>query len=201
MKSSDNQAAVSIDELYKNYGDQLKLESLTGRAGFKRQITSSEITKPGLSRPKYVSGQVRILGRQELKRLELMQGDQEKELTRSLRTGEVPCYIVTKGFEPGPKIVKLCKKTKTPLFQTNLFTGKLITTLENILQESLTPFTTAHGVLLEVYGTGVLLLGESGIGKSESALDLINRGSKLISDDIVEIRMSGSGRLLGKGPK
>ena len=199
MKSLNDRKEFTVGELYKSWGKELRLNAITGKGGFSRYITSALVLKPEIpglnNQTDTQAGRIQILGRGELKRFYSLP-QEEKEEFASL----VPCFITAKGLVPEPSLKNACQKTKTPLFSTGQFTGKLITTLETILEERLSPFTTAHGVLLEVYGVGVLILGESGIGKSESALDLINRGSKLISDDIVEIRKSGSSGLLGKGP-
>ena len=204
MKSSSDTLEVPVSELYSRWGKELRLEIITGQKGLARKITSDEVLKPGkVSFDPQISdkGKVRILGRTELKRFYSMSAEEKKEFADPLSSGQIPCFILSKGLIPEPSLKKACQKTNTPFFITGHFTGKLITTLESILRERLTPFTTAHGVLLDVFGIGVLILGESGIGKSESALDLINRGSKLISDDVVEIRKSTSSKLSGKGPE
>lgn len=201
MKSSSEQTYVTVGELYKNWGAELGLDAAAGQKGFNRRITSFEILKPGASLSTGQKGKIRILGRPEISRLSSMSKDEEKEYAEYLTSGGPPCYVISKALTLGEAELKLFDKTKTPLFMTTSFTGKLITSLELKLKERLTPFTNAHGVFLEVFGEGLLILGESGIGKSESALDLIYRGSKLISDDVVEIRKSSSARLFGKGPR
>jgi len=204
MKSSSDTLEIPVSELYSNWGKDLRLDIITGQKGLTRKITSDEVLRPGkISIDTQITkkGKVQILGRVELKHFYTMSAGGKKEFTDSLLSGQPPCFILSKGLIPEALLKKACQKTNTPFFITGHFTGKLITTLESFLRERLTPFATAHGVLLDVYGVGVLVLGESGIGKSESALDLINRGSKLISDDIVEIRKSTSSRLSGKGPE
>lgn len=196
---------IQVKDLYDMWGEELRLDLITGKKGFSRKITSNEIIRPATTRSYDTriikKGKVQVLGRAELKHIYTMPTEEIKEFTDSLSSNKIPCFIMSKGLVPETPLVSICQKTKTPLFSTGLFTGKLITTLESLLREKLTPFTTAHGVLLDVYEVGVLILGESGIGKSESALDLINRGSKLISDDIVEIRKPAPLTLSGKGPE
>ncbi len=204
MKSLSNVPQIQVSELYSTLGKELHLNVIAGKKGFSRKITSHEILKPGniwVDTGAAEKGKVQILGRVELKHFATMSAEEKKKFTDTLQSGHIPCFVVAKGLSAEASLVKICQKTKTPLFSTGLFTGKLITNLESILRDRLTPFTTAHGVLLEVYGVGVLILGESGIGKSENALDLINRGSKLISDDIVEIRKSAQSALCGKAPE
>ncbi|HEX3037163.1 MAG TPA: HPr(Ser) kinase/phosphatase, partial [Thermodesulfobacteriota bacterium] len=93
-----------------------------------------------------------------------------------------------------------CGKKEVPLFVTKLHAGKLISHLNAILEERLAPFVNIHGVLMDIHGLGVLILGKSGIGKSECALDLIIRGSKLIADDVVQVRKIDTSKLIGSGP-
>ena len=126
---------------------------------------------------------------------------EKKSVAVSLMSQNVPCFIVTRDLTPDKKLLEACEKNCIPLFSTKLYTGKLISMLQEILEVRLAPFATAHGVLMDIHRLGVLLLGKSGIGKSECALDLILRGSKLISDDIVEIRKVGPTRLVGNGPE
>ena len=201
MKSSSEETSVTVEELFDELGVELGLGTASGKKGFNRKITSFEVLKPRASLNTDQKGKVKVLGRAELKRLGAMSGSEERQYASYLGSGDPPCFIISKGLTVEQKVLKLFNKTKTPLFMTASLTGKLITSLEKVLKERLTPFTTAHGVLLEVFGAGLLILGESGIGKSESALDLIYRGSKLISDDVVEITKSSSGRLFGKGPR
>ncbi len=204
MKNLSNAPQIQVSELYSTWGKELHLNLIAGQKGCSKKITSHEILKPGnisIDSKTAKNGKVQILGRVELKHFHTMSAGEKREFTDSLLSDHIPCFILSKGLVAEAPLVKICQKTKTPLFSTGLFTGKLITNLESLLRKRLTPFTTAHGVLLDVYGVGVLILGESGIGKSESALDLINRGSKLISDDIVEIRKSTPSRLSGKGPE
>lgn len=146
-------------------------------------------------------GTVQVLGRAEMSSYRALSAAGKREFTDDLISEQIPCLILSKGLNPEEALKRACQKSKTPLFITEHYTGKLISLLEGLLKERLTPFATAHGVLLDVYGVGVLILGKSGIGKSECALDLINRGSKLISDDLVEIKKSVSSRLFGNGPK
>ena len=205
MKSFEEVKELQVDELYSAWGKELRIEIITGRRGLTRKITSDKIRKPRMvpidSEVKLEKGTVQILGRAEMSRYSALSAPGKWKFTDDLVSEQIPCLILSKGLNPEEALKKACQKSKTPLFITGHYTGKLISPLEGLLKERLTPFATAHGVLLDVYGVGVLILGKSGIGKSECALDLINRGSKLISDDIVEIKKSVSSRLFGNGPK
>ncbi len=205
MLNSDTENPLRVEELLKSWGEELEIEILTGEKGLERIISSDRIQKPGLklldSVLKLDKGTVQILGKTEIAYFDRLKPAEKKNVTGSLMSQDVPCFIVTRDLTPDKKLFEACEKNRIPLFSTKLYTGKLISMLQEILEVRLAPFATAHGVLMDIHRLGVLLLGKSGIGKSECALDLILRGSKLISDDIVEIRKVGPTRLVGNGPE
>lgn len=205
MQNSDTENALRVEELLKSWGEELEIEILTGEKGLERRISSDRIQKPGLklldSELKLDKGTVQILGKTEIAYFDRLKPAEKMKVTGSLMSQDVPCFIVTRDLTPDKKLFEACEKNRIPLFSTKLYTGKLISMLQEILEVRLAPFATAHGVLMDIHRLGVLLLGKSGIGKSECALDLILRGSKLISDDIVEIRKVGPTRLVGNGPE
>ena len=205
MQNSDTENPLRVEELLKSWGEELEIEILTGEKGLERIISSDRIQKPGLklldSVLKLDKGTVQILGKTEIAYFDRLKPAEKKNVTGSLMSQNVPCFIVTRDLTPDKKLFEACEKNRIPLFSTKLYTGKLISMLQEILEVRLAPFATAHGVLMDIHRLGVLLLGKSGIGKSECALDLILRGSKLISDDIVEIRKVGPTRLVGNGPE
>lgn len=205
MLNSDTENPLRVEELLKSWGEELEIEILTGEKGLERIISSDRIQKPGLklldSELKLDKGTVQILGKTEIAYFDRLKPAEKKNVTGSLMSQDVPCFIVTRDLTPDKKLFEACEKNRIPLFSTKLYTGKLISMLQEILEVRLAPFATAHGVLMDIHRLGVLLLGKSGIGKSECALDLILRGSKLISDDIVEIRKVGPTRLVGNGPE
>ncbi|MGD9653033.1 MAG: HPr(Ser) kinase/phosphatase [Candidatus Dadabacteria bacterium] len=205
MLNSDTENALRVEELLKSWGQELEIEILTGEKGLERRISSDRIQKPGLklldSELKLDKGTVQILGKTEIAYFDRLKPAEKMKVTGSLMSQDVPCFIVTRDLTPDKKLFEACEKNRIPLFSTKLYTGKLISMLQEILEVRLAPFATAHGVLMDIHRLGVLLLGKSGIGKSECALDLILRGSKLISDDIVEIRKVGPTRLVGNGPE
>ena len=205
MLNSDTENPLRVEELLKSWGEELEIEILTGEKGLERIISSDRIQKPGLklldSELKLDKGTVQILGKTEIAYFDRLKPAEKMKVTGSLMSQDVPCFIVTRDLTPDKKLFEACEKNRIPLFSTKLYTGKLISMLQEILEVRLAPFATAHGVLMDIHRLGVLLLGKSGIGKSECALDLILRGSKLISDDIVEIRKVGPTRLVGNGPE
>lgn len=204
MQRSNANTPFKVRELYKSWGKDLALNIVVGKKGFNRNIELDRVQKPGLrmieSNIQLEDGKIQIFGRTELNYLESLTPVKQKKIADILSEKDIPCYIISKGLYPPDLLKKALERKNVPLFITDLYTGRLISTLNYILEERLAPFITQHGVLMDIHSLGVLILGTSGIGKSECALDLILRGSKLIADDIVEIRKIGVSKLIGSGP-
>ncbi|MER3446483.1 MAG: HPr(Ser) kinase/phosphatase [Candidatus Dadabacteria bacterium] len=205
MKGIKIGAPLEVGELYDTWGKELRIEIIAGRGGLWHQIRSDRVQKPGLRmiEPNIMleDGKVQILGRTEILYLNKLPFNEQERISDALSSQDVPCFIISKGLTP-PEILKTaCEKKQMPLFTTEFYTGRLISTLNSVLEERLAPFVTVHGVFVDIHGLGVLILGKSGIGKSECALDLILKGSKLIADDVIEIRKIGASRLIGSGPE
>ncbi len=205
MQNIETINTLRVSDLYKSLGKELQIELIAGRKGLKREVISDRIQKPGLKLLdpdiNLDKGTIQILGKTEISYFDKLSKSEKLRVTKRLSLQDVPCFIVTKELEPDVLLKDSLNAKDIPLFTTKLYTGKLISMLQDILEERLAPFATAHGVLMDIHRLGVLILGKSGIGKSECALDLINRGSKLISDDIVEIRKVGPSKLVGNGPE
>ena len=204
MQRSNANNSFKVRELYKSWKKDLGLNLVAGKNGLNRNIKLDRVQKPGLrlieSNIQLEDGKVQIFGRTELNFFDRLPPVKRKKIAEVLAEKEIPCYIISKGLNPPNLLKRAFEKKNVPLFVTDLYTGRLISTLNYILEERLAPFITKHGVLMDIHSLGVLILGKSGIGKSECALDLILRGSKLIADDIVEIRKIGISKLMGSGP-
>lgn len=205
MKGIKTGLPLEVGELYDGWGRELRIEIIAGRGGLCRKIRSIRVQKPGLRMIEpYIElddGKVQILGRTELTYFNKLSSDEQEKISDALSSQDVPCFIISKGITPPKALEVACEEKQMPLFITELYTGRLIPTLNAVLEERLAPFVTVHGVLIDIHGMGVLILGKSGIGKSECALDLILRGSKLVADDVIEIRKIGTSRLIGSGPE
>ncbi len=180
----------------------LGLRIVAGQSGFGRVIAWGRIQRPGLALagflPYIKPGRIQILGESELRYLDTMPQDVRRERIGSICALPVAAFVVTKGQAVPDDLARECRAREVPLMVSDQTTSVVIQSITRILEDELAPSTTVHGVLVDVYGMGVLLLGDSGIGKSECALDLIQRGHRLVADDVVEIRKYPNGSLVGR---
>jgi len=198
-------ASLTIDELIKEKQNDLELTLLAGRLGLRREITVSEINRPGLALSGYIdyfpSERVQIMGLGEHSYLSHLSAPRRYEASKRIFSyrKNLPCVIMTRGLKPHPETLRAADELKIPVLRSGLTTAHLIGELTVYLEEKLAPTTTVHGVLMNIYGLGVLLAGDSGIGKSECALELIKRDHMLVADDVVEIKQRLGGVLWGTG--
>jgi len=180
----------------------LQLGVTAGEEALDNPIDSDQVQKSGLAMTGYTKflypGWLQILGNSELAYLRTLSDDEGAEVLRKFCDVDIPCIVVTRGLRPPDALIALCDERKIALLSTPLLTAEFIARVQRALQQLLAPTTSIHGVLIDVFSVGVLLLGHSGIGKSESALDLVMRGHKLVADDIVDIVRRGP-VLVGKG--
>src|SRR3954462_8959983 len=199
--------AVSALLQVRSDGSGLTLEVLAGAGGLDRLITSPHVQKTGLALAGFHEylrpGRVLIFGESEMRYLESLSVEAR---TGALRlalalTHDFPCVLITGGFAPPPEVIAEAERVQLPLLKTAVVTPTAIAKLSSILEDSLAERTILHAVLMDVLGLGVLIIGESGIGKSECALDLIVRGHRLVADDAVEIRRRAETVLIGTCPE
>jgi HPr kinase/phosphorylase len=194
--------AVAVRELL-DPAAGLRLRLVAGRAGLDRNVHLSRVQRPGLALTGFVDyiryGRVQIMGSSELGYLRTLSPARRRGVLARLGRCRVSCFIVTKDLAPPSELKAECQARGIPLLLTASDSTAFIKHLSAFLDERLALRIHLHSVLLDVFGLGVLIVGESGIGKSECALDLIDRGHRLIADDVVEIkRMSDT--LLGSSP-
>ncbi|MBC8646443.1 MAG: HPr(Ser) kinase/phosphatase [Thermoanaerobaculia bacterium] len=175
---------------------------VAGEQGFGRAISWGRIQRPGLALAGFLPfikpGRIQIVGESELHYLETMPVDVRRDRIASICALPVAAFVVTKGQRVPDDLARECAAQKIPLLVSDQTTSVVIQSITRVLEDELAPFTSVHGVLVDVYGMGVLLLGDSGIGKSECALDLIQRGHRLVADDVVQIRKYPNGALVGR---
>ncbi|MEF2248144.1 MULTISPECIES: HPr(Ser) kinase/phosphatase [unclassified Paenibacillus] len=192
---------VKVSELAKHF----HLEILAGEEGMKRAITVDDLYRPGLELAGYFhyhpSERVQLLGRTEVSFLNML--DSEERMNRMVRLchEDTPCIILTRNLEPPEELIRQANETNTPVLRSGIATTILSSRITGFLEHKLAPTATIHGVLIDVYGIGILITGGSGIGKSETALELVKRGHRLIADDAVEIRQTSDGHLHGTAPE
>ncbi|MBK5298828.1 MAG: HPr(Ser) kinase/phosphatase [Vicinamibacteria bacterium] len=180
------------------------VEILAGRRGLNRSIRSPHVQKTGLALAgfhEYIRpGRVLVFGESEVRFLESRTPDQRRTLTARLLEHDIPCILSTAGLRPVPELVDACDAVGVPLLVTPTSTGTAISKITARLEDYLADRTTVHGTLVDLLSLGVLILGESGIGKSECALDLIARGHRLVADDVVDVRRRAESFLDGSAP-
>ncbi|HEX8473447.1 MAG TPA: HPr(Ser) kinase/phosphatase [Pyrinomonadaceae bacterium] len=204
--SSDERPAISVSEFLAHAPPHLELRVLAGAHGSDtRYINAPRIQKLGLALAGFThyihGGRVQIVGQSEIWFLGQLSGERRREAIHNLELEKISCVLVTKGLTPPDEFVEAAEASALPLLRTPLVSSIAINVVTEFLTETLAPRETRHGVLLDLYGLGVLIEGKSGVGKSECALDLIMRGHRLISDDLVEVRRTGPEQLLGSAPE
>jgi HPr kinase/phosphorylase len=196
---------ITVAEFVSTSSTELALDVAAGKGSLSRKsITSERIQKLGLALAGFTEylrhGRVKIVGKSEISYLSNIESHEYRDILNRLDPQIIPCIIVTKGLQIPVPLIEYAEANSIPLLRTEVISSRAISLITTFLQERLAPQVTMHGVLLGIYGTGVLLIGESGIGKSECALDLITRGHRLISDDSVVVRRIAS-RLVGDSPE
>lgn len=183
--------------------NKLQLSCIAGRSGLANKITSSKISRPGLPLSgffdSFAGNAVQIFGHGEQSYLDMLVDKNEYDNLKELFSYQVPCCIFTHNYTPSDKFIELAEETSTPLLKTPLVSSDFSRLIYQLLDDLFAPTQTIHGVFVEVYGIGVLITGDSGVGKSETALELIERGHRLISDDTVKLRNINSSLLVGSG--
>ncbi|WP_066495920.1 HPr(Ser) kinase/phosphatase [Abyssisolibacter fermentans] len=192
---------VDLNKLIKD----LNLEILYKGENIETKITKSDINRPGLQIAgyyKYFSyDRIQVMGNAEWYYLNEFENELKFQRLEKLMSYPIPALIMTRGLNFTSKAIDIAKKHNTAFLRTDMPTTKFISKLTNYLEDILAPCITMHGVLVEVYGIGMLILGKSGVGKSETALELIKRGHRLVADDAVEIKQEDEGILKGRAPE
>jgi len=183
----------------------LSIELLAGARGLDRLITNPHPQKTGLALAGFQEylrpGRVLVFGESEIRYLENLESNARIERIRQALALDFPCILITGGFTPPTEMIVEAERAGVPLLKTAVITPTAIAKLTSMLEDSLAERTVLHAVLMDILGLGVLIVGDSGIGKSECALDLIVRGHRLVADDTVEIRRRSETILIGTCPE
>lgn len=185
--------------------EKFNMEVIAGKSGLHRKVTETDLSRPGLEMAGYFShyssDRIQVLGTTELSFYDLLPAEEKAGRMAKLCRPETPAIIITRGLEPPEELIDSCNEQNTPLLKSEASTTKLMGQVTSYLERELAPETSLHGVLVDVYGIGVLITGDSGVGKSETALELVKRGHRLVADDNVEIKEINKNELIGKAPK
>ena len=184
-------------------GDPLQLEALTGDLGLDRQLPEAEVASPGLALAGYTGrfapNRIHVFGETEITYLNSLSAEERQATLTKFFEFDLPCIFVTKGLEVPAELLELARARAVPVLRTKLKTAEFYRRVKPIVEEAFAPRTTLHGSLADVYGVGLLFIGRSGIGKSECVLDLVERGHRLVADDVVQVTRRGNDVLIGRG--
>jgi HPr kinase/phosphorylase len=194
---------LTVGRLVERMRDALQLDHVERTGGLDRIVDNPDVSSPGLALAGYVkrfpAERLQVLGETEITYLKsLDSGTRHTHLT-TFFSFPIPCVFVTKGQEPGPDLVELAANAGVALIRTRLKTNEFYTRIKPWLEEEFAATTNLHGSLSDVFGVGLLFVGRSGIGKSECVLDLVERGHRLVADDLVIARRHGNDVLIGRG--
>jgi len=194
---------LRLREFLSRRGDPLQLEALTGDLGLDRQMPEAEVASPGLVLAGYTGrfapNRIHVLGETEITYLNSLSAEQRRTSLEKFFAFDLPCIFVTKGQDVPAELLELARAQGVPVLRSKLKTAEFYRRVKPIVEEAFAPRTTLHGSLADVYGVGLLFVGRSGIGKSECVLDLVERGHRLVADDVVQVSRRGNDVLIGRG--
>ncbi len=184
--------------------EKFNLKLVSGHDGVGKYITMSDISRPGLEMAGYFThypaNRIQLIGKTEYSFFEMLPSELKKERMFKLCSQDTPAIVVSRNMEIPQELIDASNENNVPVLQTSMKTTSFSSRLTNFLESKLAPLTAVHGVLVDVYGIGVLIIGKSGVGKSETALELIKKGHRLVADDCVEIRQEAENLLIGSPP-
>ena len=201
QKEKDKMNTVKMSKVV----EKMNLKDLTPDVDhIEKQVKLPDINRPALQLTGYfdhfASERVQVIGYVEYSFLQMLDEEKKKEVYKTFLSYEIPCLIFCRSLQPDEFLLAEANKRNIPVFSTDKKTSQFMAEIIRWLNVELAPCISIHGVLVDVYGVGVLIMGESGIGKSEAALELIKRGHRLVSDDVVEIRKVSDETLVGSAP-
>jgi len=202
-KSVSRKESITVNFFYKRAKKIGKLELLSKNPDEERKITDQNLHRPGLALAGFFDlfsySRIQVFGNTEVKYLKSLSDDKQKKALLSIFKFNVPCIILTNNNKPNPILLKLAKEKRVPVFGTPYSTTKLVYLLSDFLDDQFSERITMHGSFVDIYGVGICFVGKSGVGKSEVALDLVERGHRLVADDVIILTKKGEGILMGSG--
>ncbi|MCP4566531.1 MAG: HPr(Ser) kinase/phosphatase [FCB group bacterium] len=194
-------AEITVEKAFLDRKDYLMLTLLNSEESLKRKIYSAEIHRPGLALggflERFPHKRTQVLGQTEMAYLLSLSKDQLLGKLEKIFVFDMPWIIISKGIVPPKELLAMADRKKTAIFSSRLSTTELVSRLSVFLDNQFAPTITVHGTLVDVYGVGLLYTGKSGVGKSECALDLIERGHRLVADDVIKITRKSANYIVG----
>ena len=195
--------SLTVQELEQNSEHHLELTLMAGREGLKKKITHSQVQKMGLALTGFVQfinpERLQVVGNTEMAYFKTLTSEMQERVIHQICSLPLSCLVITRALEIPELLLRDADEKGIPLFRSNLRSFEFIDRVTKFLEEKLASTSSLHGVLMDIYGVGVLILGKSGIGKSECALDLILRGHRLVADDMVHIQKRSASSVIGSG--
>lgn len=189
----------------KDFSESLQLKELSPSSRKEWDIRTTDLNRPGMQfcgfYEYFAYERPQVIGKVEMTYLEALDPDTRRKMLKTYFSYNLPCVVICRGMTPPPDLIEEAALRDIVVYQTNMVTTKFTFSAINFLNRCLAPRITRHGVLVDVYGVGVLLTGESGVGKSEAALELVKRGHQLVADDVVDICRVNDERLTGEAPE
>jgi HPr kinase/phosphorylase len=202
-KAISRKEYISVGFLFKNTREKFKLKLYSDETGFEKKIYEQNLHRPGLALAGFVDlfshSRVQVFGNTEMRYLSQLSEEKRNESLERIFQFDIPCIILTDNNTPFPELIELGNKYKTTILGTPYPTTKTVYLIGDFLDDQFASRISIHGSFVDVYGVGILFVGKSGIGKSEVALDLIERGQRLVADDLIILTKKGEGILIGSG--
>lgn len=195
--------AITARYFYEQMKGRFKLRIVAGENGLDRKMTDKNLHRPGLALVGYVElfthHRLQVFGNTEIYYLRSLDIEERKKAVENIAAFEIPCIVVTSGNEFGPEVLAIFEEHDIPVLYTSIETTQAIYLITDFFDDQFNLHTSLHGSFVDVYGVGILFVGKSGVGKSEVVLDLLERGHRLVTDDVTVVTKKGEGILMGSG--
>lgn len=202
-KNISRKENISVEFFYRNVKERFNVRLLSREVGFDRLITDPNLHRPGLAIAGFVElfsfNRIQVFGNTEMRYLKALSNEDRYSAIERICQFEIPCIVITNDNKPFPELITIAEANNIPIFGSKYSTTKLTYLISDFLDDQFTPRLSIHGSFVDVYGVGILFVGKSGVGKSEVALDLVERGHRLVADDVVILSKKGEGILMGSG--
>jgi HPr kinase/phosphorylase len=202
-KNITKKESITVEFFYQNVKDRFDIKLINENVSLDKLIYEQNLHRPGLPLAGFMelfsSTRIQVFGNTEMKYLNNLSSEERKKACERIFKYNIPCVIITNGNLPLEEMIVMAEKYSIPIFSSKFETTKIAYLISDFLEDQFSPRLSLHGSFVDVYGVGMLFVGKSGIGKSEVALDLVERGHRLVADDVVIFTKKGEGILIGSG--